>query len=159
MKGNEEASPFKLIVGCWYIYPEARPTKRRKTSDYDDDFVVPDDEEEDEPFLVELDASDEDIGTSRLTKGKKASKSAESLDFIDDDEDDVGTSKAKGKSKARPSISHAVSSNTSTGGLGILTAAEQRMQTQKQTKKEAESPYDFLQNIKDVRLPLFSLRP
>jgi DNA mismatch repair protein MSH6 len=101
-----------------------------------------------------LDASDEDIGTSKLTKGKKAFKSRESLDFIDDDEDDVGTSKAKGKSKGRPSISHAVSSNTSTGGLGILTAAEQRMQTQKQTKKDTESPFEFLQDVKDVRFLL-----
>ncbi|CAG8523968.1 14803_t:CDS:10 [Acaulospora colombiana] len=128
----------------------SRPTKRRKTSDYDDDFVVPDDEEEDEPFLVDLDASDEDIGTSRLTKGKKASKSTESLDFIDDDDDDVVPSKGKGKSKGRPSISHAASSSASTGGLGILTAAEQRMQAQKQEKSEAEKPYDFLQEVKDV---------
>jgi len=41
----------------------------------------------------------------------------------------------------------AVSSLTS---IGLLTAAERRVQTKKDEKKDGEQPYSFLQNIQDV---------
>ncbi|KAG8825170.1 DNA mismatch repair protein msh6 [Serendipita sp. 401] len=124
----------------------ARPNKRRKTIDYDDDFVVPDDEEEeeDEGIILDLNASDEEVIAKKTkTKGR-------ALDLSSDEEGaEAPTKKGKPSKAPRPSISHVNSSSTSVGGLGMQTAAERRMQQQKQDKKEAEQPWEFLQEVRD----------
>ena len=51
----------------------------------------------------------------------------------------------------RPTLpeTHTGSSSTS---IGLLTAAERRVQIKKDEKKDAEQPYSFLQDIRDVSL-------
>jgi hypothetical protein len=41
---------------------------------------------------------------------------------------------------------------SSSTSIGLLTAAERRVQTKKDEKKDAGQPYSFLQDIKDVSL-------
>ncbi|KAG8830562.1 DNA mismatch repair protein msh6 [Serendipita sp. 399] len=125
----------------------ARPNKRRKTADYDDDFVVPDDEEEDEdePLVLDLNASDEDVPSKSRLKSKA---SAPSLN-TDEEDSDPPIRKGKTTKASRPSLPNASSSTASAGGLGMLTAAERRMQQQKQEKKDTEQPWEFLQDVRD----------
>ena len=53
----------------------------------------------------------------------------------------------------RPTLPETRTGSSSTG-IGLLTAAERRVQTKKDEKKDAEQPYSFLQDIQDVSLPL-----
>jgi hypothetical protein len=126
--------------------------KRRKTQDYDDDFIAPDDEEEsDVPLVLDVGASDEE---SPKPKKSKLNKKASAVSLVSEDEDDNSGRKSK---PSRPAFDHASSSRTSAGGFGILTAAERRAQAQKDVKKDQETPYDFLQDVRDVSPSLFRL--
>lgn len=94
------------------------------------------------------------------------------MDLDEDDEDIIKQSKSKGRGNAkvfcpvlcsdcsltrsqpakRPTLPEARTGSSSTG-IGLLTAAERRVQTKKDEKKDAEQPYSFLQDIKDVSIP------
>lgn len=115
----------------------------------DDAFIVPDDEEESDAhsLVLELNASDEELITTKPKKKqfKPKLKPKEPSPSTEEDEEP----KEKTKTKARPSMTHATSSTSS--GMGMLTAAEMRMMNQKEEKKQEEKPYEFLEDVKDVR--------
>ncbi|KZT23633.1 DNA mismatch repair protein Msh6 [Neolentinus lepideus HHB14362 ss-1] len=123
------------------------PTKRlgSRSDGDDDDFVVP--EEEDES----------DAPSARVHgRGRSSSTSSRSTALSDGDFDDDGseeeTSKAK-KTKSRAKVARpALKSSNETGRRSsdaFLTAAEQRMQAQKNEKKSTEEPFAFLVNPRD----------
>jgi len=66
-------------------------------------------------------------------------------------------SKPKGKPKAsggsKSSKANTTMTSTGPGVVNFLTAAEQREQGKKDEKKSAESPYSFLQDVRDVSQP------
>jgi hypothetical protein len=136
-----------------------RPTKRRKTTDADD-FIVPSDEEEEDPVL-DVDAS----SLSSVPKKSSKSKPDKNLSTLvlssDEGEDEEGLipTKTSSKKNTKPRLSNA-SSNVSmkdfgasgggATGAGMLTAAERRIQAVKDQKKAEEKPYDFLMDVMDV---------
>jgi DNA mismatch repair protein MSH6 len=71
---------------------------------------------------------------------------------LDEDEKPKRTKAKKPAAKASaPKMTQAASSG---GGGSFLTAAEQRALEKKDDKKKADSPFAFLQDIRDVRLIL-----
>ncbi|TFK46819.1 DNA mismatch repair protein Msh6 [Heliocybe sulcata] len=98
-----------------------------------------------------------DVPSSRVqARGRSSSTSSRSSTVSDDDFDDdlseEETSKAnKSKGKARTSRPALKSSNETgrTSSDAFLTAAEQRMQAQKNEKKSNEEPFSFLVDPKD----------
>jgi hypothetical protein len=92
------------------------------------------------------------------------------MDLDEDDEEIIEQSRPKGRVNAKvfcldpllptvvshvhslPNDLHSLKTRTgsSSTGIGLLTAAERRVQTKKDEKKDAEQPYSFLQDIKDV---------
>lgn len=74
---------------------------------------------------------------------------------LDDEAPKKSKAKPKGKSSARKSKfgtskKSAEADGGNAGSFAFLTAAEQREQDKKDDKKATESPYDFLQDVRDV---------
>ncbi|KAI0761142.1 DNA mismatch repair protein Msh6 [Irpex lacteus] len=123
--------------------PTAPKAKRRKSNaDDDDDFIVPDDVDEDDDELPPSSSR----ASSRLSNYAHTSASSEGED------DDLVASKPKpGKKKAkaeRPALQTAGSSKVGSSDM-FLTAAERRMMQQKENKKSAEDPFEFLLDPRD----------
>ncbi|VDB88830.1 unnamed protein product [Peniophora sp. CBMAI 1063] len=130
--------------------PKKKKLSRKSASSDDDDFVVPDDvDEEDEPEL-------EDLRSRASSRSSRRSSATDDEDvFLDDDDEEVPKPKKKsfsGGSKksaaaARPQLKNAAAGGSGSGSF--LTAAEQRAQANKEDKKEGESPFSFLQDVRD----------
>ena len=129
---------YLRIYGCITLRIIARLT-RLSDDDYDDDFIVPDDSEDDV--------------ASRSSRASKRS-SHRSLSSGYDDEASTQTTKAKSTVGAigRPSLKKTLgaggSANAST--TNFLTAAEQRAQATKDGKKAQDDPFSFLLDVRDV---------
>ncbi|KAJ6547168.1 DNA mismatch repair protein msh6 [Mycena capillaripes] len=111
--------------------------KSRSAASDDDDFVEP---------------SDSDMETKSQKSFKSASsRSGSSRRSAISDDDSEGEQPVK-KSKSKPTAK-ATSDNSgpvaTSGTRSFLTAAEQREQNKKNEKKESESPYAFLADIRD----------
>ncbi|KAJ7445807.1 muts domain V-domain-containing protein [Mycena galericulata] len=111
---------------------------RSVASDDDADFIVP---------------SDSDIETKSQKSFKSASSrsgsSRRSAISDDDSEVEEPTKKSKSKSTAKKGTSDKSAPVATSGSRSFLTAAEQREQEKKNEKKESESPYAFLMDIRD----------
>ncbi|KAJ7756787.1 muts domain V-domain-containing protein [Mycena maculata] len=111
---------------------------RSATSDDDADFIEP---------------SDSDIETKSQKSFKSASSrsssSRRSAMSDDESEDEEPAKKSKSKSTAKKAVSDKSAPMATSGSRSFLTAAEQREQEKKNEKKECESPYAFLAEIKD----------
>ncbi|KAJ3497847.1 hypothetical protein NLJ89_g10297 [Agrocybe chaxingu] len=128
------------------------PVKKGKASSRassdDDDFIVPDDSEEE---LYSKSAK----SSSRRSSMSSRRSTASSDDEEDLDLDDDLPKKSKPKGKATTKSAGSKKSTKAAGGAGsggtfnFLTAAEQREQGKKDEKKAAESPYGFLQDVRD----------
>jgi DNA mismatch repair protein MSH6 len=97
------------------------------------------------------------------TKSQKSFKSASSRSgssrrsaISDDESEEEPVKKSKSKSTAKKATSDKSAPVATSGNRSFLTAAEQRTQDKKNEKKEGESPYAFLADIRDV---LISLAP
>lgn len=96
----------------------------------------------------------------KSSSSRRSSFVATDDDFLDDDEEDQPKlSKAK-KPAGKASAPKLVQTASSGGGGGsFLTAAEQRALEKKDDKKKAETPFAFLQDVRDVCLFLRLLFP
>ncbi|KAG6917118.1 hypothetical protein DXG01_003784 [Tephrocybe rancida] len=125
------------------------PTKRARksrsnASDDDDDFIVPSDSDGD--------AKSVKSSASRSSASSRRSVASSEDDFSDDDEEVNTKSKSKAKSSAKKAPAKKASAvpDAASSGAGLfLTAAERREQGKKDEKKAAESPYSFLEDVKD----------
>ncbi|KAJ7090206.1 muts domain V-domain-containing protein [Mycena belliarum] len=137
-------SPAKSSMGLCSAWIHTLSTlsginSRSVASDDDTDFIEP---------------SDSDFET----KSHKSSKSASShsgssrrsavSDDDSEEEDTALTKKSKARSSAKKAASNIAPVATS-GTRSFLTQAEQRQQEKKNEKKESESPYAFLADIRD----------
>ncbi|KAG6810732.1 hypothetical protein H0H92_010562 [Tricholoma furcatifolium] len=123
--------------------PAKRGRKSRSNASDDDDFIVP---------------SDSDDGDAKSVKSSASRSSAASRQsFISSDDglsdEDNGKSKPKAKATAKKAPAPkktAAASDAAASSAGLfLTAAERREQGKKDEKKAAESPYSFLEDVKD----------
>lgn len=140
--------------------------KSRASSD-DDDFIVPDDSDA-ETRSVRSQKSSSSRRSSTSSRTSHASSDEENdEDFDEDDREDEAPKKTKTKIKGKTSGKSSSSKSAikaagvSGDGMGngtysLLTAAEQREQEKKDDKKAAESPYDFLMDVRDVSYSLKS---
>uniref|UniRef100_A0A8H7XWG4 DNA mismatch repair protein n=1 Tax=Psilocybe cubensis TaxID=181762 RepID=A0A8H7XWG4_PSICU len=131
-------------------------SKSRASSD-DEDFIVPDDSDEDSHSIKSHKSSS---SRRSSTSSRTSAASSEDEDHFDDDdlEEDEAPKKSKAKTKTKSSgkstSSKSSAAKPSGDGVGngtfsLLTAAEQREQEKKDDKKAAESPYDFLMDVRD----------
>ena len=132
---------------------------RSRASSDDDDFIVPDDSEE-EVRSTKSSSSRRSSMSSRRSGGTEDEDEDEAdfdADDLDLDNDVPKKSKPKGKPKAsggsKSSKANTTMTSTGPGVVNFLTAAEQREQGKKDEKKSAESPYSFLQDVRDVSPP------
>ncbi|KAJ7702418.1 DNA mismatch repair protein msh6 [Mycena rosella] len=114
---------------------------RSVASDDDADFVEPSDDD----FDVKSQKSFKSISSR---SGGSSRRSAVS-DDDDASEDEEPVKKSKGKSTAKKAAADKSAPVATSGGRSFLTAAEQREQDKKNEKKESESPYAFLAEIRD----------
>ncbi|KAJ7591055.1 DNA mismatch repair protein Msh6 [Mycena floridula] len=130
----EAASSFsKRLTHFKRVSPKK---SRSKASSDDDDFIAP---------------SDSDIEIKSMKSSSSRAPSRSSLISDDDlDEDEVPVAK-KPKAKGKPVKSKVATTGATPSGeaFSFLTAAERREQDKKDKKKEAESPYGFLTDIRD----------
>ncbi|KAJ4482025.1 muts domain V-domain-containing protein [Lentinula aciculospora] len=107
--------------------------KSSKASEDDDDFIVPSED------------SDIEVGSAKTSSSRSSSRQSYLSDEVENDDEPVSkNSKLKGKAIVKASASAQVSDS-----LSFLTAAERREQDKRDGKKAAESPYGFLQDVKD----------
>ncbi|KAF9069417.1 muts domain V-domain-containing protein [Rhodocollybia butyracea] len=124
----EVSSAFTHRLTKFKKSPSKKGKKSSKASD-DDDFIAPSD-------------SDVEVESAKSSSRPSSRQSALLEDTEDEDEPVAKKSKSKVKAKA-PTLT--AESNSSS----FLTAAERREQDKKDEKKAAESPYGFLQDVKD----------
>lgn len=141
-------SPYFLISRA---YTDQHPKARRPSQASDDDA-----------FLIPSDSSIPTSSHRRSSSGSSASSlrssamDSDSDSFIAPDSDaEVGKAARKsiGKASKAKTSRPAPEKNTSNArgsNYSFLTAAEQREQDKKDEKKDTESPYSFLLDIKDV---------
>ena len=131
-------------IDCIILRLTARLTKHSDDGDgdydYDDDFIVPDD-------------SEDDVASRSSRASKRSSRQSLSSGYEDDE---VGTQSTKSKKSAaaagRPSLkqTHGASGSASASTSNFLTAAERRAQATKEDKKSQEDPFSFLSDVRDV---------
>ncbi|CAA7264271.1 unnamed protein product [Cyclocybe aegerita] len=134
--------------------PAKKGKARSRASTDDDDFIVPDDSEEESYSKSAKSSSRRSSMSSRCST---ASEDDEEAGFDEDDldlDDDLPKkSKSKGKTTTKSAGSKKSTKTAGDAGSGgafnFLTAAEQREQGKKDEKKAAESPYGFLQDVRD----------
>lgn len=135
--------PRRRVCTKYYalVLTHARAGTKKKRGDDDDDFIVNDDESEEEPYAK----------ASSSRRSSFASTDASRYDLDDEDEDDA-PKRPKAMKKAASSAPKKLAEVASVSGAGsnFLTAAEQRALDKKDDKKKAESPFSFLQDIRDV---------
>ncbi|KAJ7093127.1 muts domain V-domain-containing protein [Mycena epipterygia] len=105
----------------------------------DDDFVA-------EPSDSEMETKSQKSVKSVSSRSGSSRRSAVS---DDDSEDEEPVKKSKSKSTAKKATSDKSAPVATSGTRSFLTAAEQREQDKKNEKKESESPYAFLAEIRD----------
>ncbi|KAG6861406.1 hypothetical protein C0995_000535 [Termitomyces sp. Mi166 len=119
--------------------PVKKARKSRSNASDDDDFIVPSDSDEDA----------KSVKSSRSSASSRRSVVSSEDEFNDDDDNAKSKSKSKASKKKAPSVKQTpAASNGGASGL-FLTAAERREQGKKDEKKAAETPYSFLEDIKD----------
>lgn len=124
--------------------------KSRSAASDDDDFVEP---------------SDSDMETKSQKSFKSASSRSGSSRRSALSDDDSENEEPVKKSKSKPAAKATADQNgpaATSGTRSFLTAAEQREQNKKNEKKESESPYAFLEDIRDVILsfpPFYNPHP
>ncbi|KAJ7074366.1 muts domain V-domain-containing protein [Mycena amicta] len=127
-EANKSASSaFSNKLSHFKKSPVKPGRKRSAVSDDDADFIVSD--------------SDMDTKSIKSAKSIVSSRSGSSQS--------PRPKKTKAKAKAAPKAAAATGSVSTSAGRSFLTAAEQRELDKKKEKKEAETPYGFLQNVKD----------
>ncbi|KAJ7695011.1 muts domain V-domain-containing protein [Mycena olivaceomarginata] len=138
---KEASQSFSKRLTHFKKSPAKSGRKSRSAASDDDDFIAP---------------SDSDVETKSQKSTKSASSrsgsSRRSVISDDDDasEDDEPLKKSKSKSSAKkPAADKAAAPAATSGNSSFLTAAERRQLEKKNEKKESESPYSFLQDIKD----------
>jgi len=132
-----------------------RSRSRASTTD-EDEFILPSDSE----IETRSNKSSKSASSKGSSRRSAVSDEDEEEDFIVSD-DDEGPRPKKGKAKGKPSTfgvgrgaaAKAVAGINGVGdssSLSFLTAAERREKAKKDEKKAEETPYSFLQDIKDV---------
>ncbi|KAJ7632274.1 muts domain V-domain-containing protein [Roridomyces roridus] len=114
-------------------------SSRSATSDDDADFIVPSDSDMD-------DAKSQKSSKSSSSKSRSSRGSAISEE---DSELEAPAKKSKAKSAAKKVTADNGASAKVAGNAVFLTAAERREQDKKNEKKDSETPYGFLQDIRD----------
>lgn len=134
-----------LFISCLFS-SLARPFRSSSPGD-DDDFVVPDESDEEARGRSSSRAS-----SSRSISGRSSERSSHHDDDDADEDEDEDEPKSKKSVPKRPTLRKAPAENSSAGnGTSLfLTAAEQRTQNKKTEKKAAEDPFSFLVDVKDV---------
>ncbi|KAG5727213.1 DNA mismatch repair protein msh6 [Termitomyces sp. T112] len=121
--------------------PVKKARKSRSNASEDDDFIVPSDSDGDTKSVKS--------SVSRSSVSSRRSAVSSEDEFSDDGDHVKSKSKSKSSRKKAPSAKQTSAvSNGGTSGL-FLTAAERREQGKKDEKKAAETPYSFLEDIKD----------
>lgn len=136
---------------CYPIVTDSPPVRKSRSFASDDDnFIVPSD-------------SDGDAKSVKSSASRSSVSSRRSAVSSEDEFED-NNSNVKSKSKSRSSTTKAPSekqtfaaSNGGASGL-FLTAAERREQGKKHEKKAAETPYSFLEDIKDASIYFYEFR-
>ncbi|KAJ3932313.1 MAG: muts domain V-domain-containing protein [Lentinula lateritia] len=131
---SEVSSSFTHRITKFRKSPAKTGRKSSKASEDDDDFVVPSED------------SDADVGSMKTSSSRPSSRQSLLSDEVEDEEEEPISKKLKSKGKAN--IKPKASTQTS-DSFSFLTAAEQREQDKKEEKKATESPYGFLQDVKD----------
>ncbi|CAK5279496.1 unnamed protein product [Mycena citricolor] len=130
------SSSFSNRISRFKKSPVKKGRKSRSAaSEDDDDFVV----------------SDSDMDARSIKSSKSTSSlSRRSATSDDDEDDDAFDSEPVKKPAAKPKgRAKTITKNVTAGGGSFLTAAERQELERKNEKKEAESPYSFLQDVKD----------
>ncbi|KAG6841043.1 hypothetical protein C0991_002351 [Blastosporella zonata] len=146
---NEETgatASFSQKMTSFKKSPVKRSRKSRSNASDDHDFIVPDSDD---------DAKSVKSSASRSSASSRRSVLSSEDEFSDEEEED--NAKSKSKSKAKPPTKKApagkktsATTDAASSGSGLfLTAAERREQGKKDEKKAAESPYSFLEDIRD----------
>ncbi|KAG6836841.1 hypothetical protein H0H93_002521 [Arthromyces matolae] len=122
--------------------PVKKPRKSRSNASDDDDFIVPSD-------------SEDDARSVRSSKSRSSFTSRRSAASSGDDLSDDNEVEAKSKSKTKAATKKTKqtpgpANGSSSNNTIFLTAAERREQGKKDEKKAAETPYSFLDDVKDV---------
>ncbi|KJA23091.1 hypothetical protein HYPSUDRAFT_40213 [Hypholoma sublateritium FD-334 SS-4] len=157
---NEDVkSSFSQRLTRFKKSPVKKAKSRSRASSDDDDFIVPDDDSEVETRSTKSAKSSSSRRSSMSSRRSAVSSDDEDAELDADGldlEDDIpkkSKSKSKAKAAAKSSFSKkaaaAPSAGGGTGSFSFLTAAERREQGIKDDKKAAESPYDFLLEVKD----------
>lgn len=130
---------------------------RSRASSDDDDFIVPDDDgSEVETRSAKTSSSRRSSMSSRRSAASSDGEDAElDEDDLEDDAPKISRPKTKSKAPAKSSTKAVPAGN---GSFSFMTAAEQREKGVKDDKKAAESPYDFLLDVRDVRYTYYSAR-
>ncbi|KAJ3753736.1 muts domain V-domain-containing protein [Lentinula raphanica] len=124
--------------------PEKKRRRLSKASELDDDdFIVPSDVE-----------SDVETASASVKSSSSRPSSRQSIVLDDEDEDEEDeeddTVRKKSKSKPKPKVTaKSLKSSQNSDSFSFLTAAERREQDKKDEKKATETPYGFLQDVKD----------
>ncbi|KAG5338497.1 hypothetical protein C0989_007269 [Termitomyces sp. Mn162] len=127
--------------------PVKKARKSRSNASEDDDFIVPSDSDGDTKSVKS--------SVSRSSVSSRRSAVSSEDEFSDDGDHVKSKSKSKSSRKKAPSAKQTSAvSNGGTSGL-FLTAAERREQGKKDEKKAAETPYSFLEDIKDAKFTPF----
>ncbi|KAG6876423.1 hypothetical protein C0993_003233 [Termitomyces sp. T159_Od127] len=118
--------------------------KSRSDASDDDDFLAPSDSDDDVKSIKS--------SASRSSASSRRSAVSSDDDFSDDDINVKSKSESKSKSSIKKTPSEKQTLTASNGGASglFLTAAERREQGKKDEKKAAETPYSFLEDIKDA---------
>ncbi|KAF7338601.1 DNA mismatch repair protein [Mycena venus] len=135
---KEASKSFSKRLTHFKKSPAKSGRKSRSAASDDDDFIAP---------------SDSDIETKSQKSFKSASSrsgsSRRSAISDDDESEDEPVKKSKSKTTAKKGTSDKSAAVATSGNSSFLTAAERRALEKKNEKKETESPYSFLQDIRD----------
>ncbi|KAJ7929330.1 muts domain V-domain-containing protein [Mycena leptocephala] len=112
-------------------------TARSTASDDDADFIEPSDSDMDTKSQKSFKSASSRSGSSRRSA------------ISDDESEEEPVKKSKSKSTTKKATSDKSAPVATSGNRSFLTAAEQRTQDKKNEKKEGESPYAFLADIRD----------
>ncbi|KAJ3722105.1 muts domain V-domain-containing protein [Lentinula guzmanii] len=132
---EEVASSFTQRITKFKKSPAKKGRRSSRASEDDDDFIVPSEE------------SDVEVESTKTSSSRPSSRQS-LLSDEDEDEDDVVSKKSKPKPKTKLNAKVKTSTQDS-DSFSFLTAAERREQDKKDEKKAAETPYGFLQDVKD----------
>ncbi|KAJ3752036.1 hypothetical protein EV360DRAFT_97567 [Lentinula raphanica] len=141
-RDEEVTNSFTQRMNKFKTSPEKKRRRLSKASELDDDdFIVPSDVETD------VETASPSVKTS---SSRPSSRQSIVSDEDEDGEEDDAVHK-KSKSKPKPTVTaKSLKSSQNSDSYSFLTAAERREQDKKDEKKATETPYGFLQDVKDV---------